>query len=40
MPVHLGVHYGCPIHVDMVIIAEIKDFFVGEMHAIVGDDGV
>jgi hypothetical protein len=40
LPVHPGVHYGGPIHADMVIVAEIKEVFVGELCAVVGDDGV
>jgi hypothetical protein len=40
LPVHPGVCHGCPIHVDMVIIAETEEFFTSELRAIVGDDGV
>jgi hypothetical protein len=40
LPVRPSVRYGCPIHADMVIIAEIKELFVGELCAVVGDDGV
>jgi hypothetical protein len=39
-PVHPGVRHGSSVHMDMVIIAEIKEFFVGELCAIIGDDGV
>jgi hypothetical protein len=40
LPVRSGVRYGCPIHADMVIVAEIKELFAGELCVIVGDDGV
>jgi hypothetical protein len=39
-PVCLGVCHGCPIHVDMVIIIETEELLAGELHAVVGDDGV
>jgi hypothetical protein len=38
--VHPRVCHGCPIHVDMVIIIENEELFVGELRAIVDDDGV
>jgi hypothetical protein len=40
LPVRLGVHHGCPIYADMVIITEAEELFVGELHVIVGADGV
>jgi hypothetical protein len=40
LPVCTGVHYGRPIHADMVIVAESKELFDDELCAIVGDDGV
>jgi hypothetical protein len=40
LPVHPGVCYGYPIHVDMVIVAEIKKLFTSELCAIVGNNGV
>jgi hypothetical protein len=29
-----------PVHPDVVIIKEIQDFFLGELSAVVSDDGV
>jgi hypothetical protein len=40
LPVRPGVPYGCPIHAGVVIVAEIKELFTGELCAVVGDDGV
>ena len=40
LPVRPKVRYGCPIHADMVIIAEPEEFLAGELGAIIGDDGV
>jgi hypothetical protein len=38
--VHSGVCHGHPIHVDMVIIAEIKKLFASELCAVVSNDGI
>jgi hypothetical protein len=40
LPVCPGVCHGWLIHADMMIVVEIKELFVDELHAIVGDDGV
>jgi hypothetical protein len=40
LPIHPGVCHGCPIHKDMVIIAEIQKLFAGELCTVVGDNGV
>jgi hypothetical protein len=40
LPICPGVCHGCPIHADMVIIAEIKELSASELRAIVSDDGV
>jgi hypothetical protein len=40
LPVCLEVCHGCPIHMNMVIITEIKELFTSELCAIIGDDGV
>jgi hypothetical protein len=40
LPIHPGVCHDYPIHADMVIITEAEELFVGELHAVVGDDGV
>jgi hypothetical protein len=40
LPVRSEVCHGCPIHMNMVIVAEIKELFTSELRAVVGDDGV
>jgi hypothetical protein len=35
-----GVRHGCPIHADVVIIAEPEELLAGELCAVVGDDGI
>jgi hypothetical protein len=40
LPVRPGVCHGYLIHPNMVIVAEIKELFAGELRAIIGDDGV
>jgi hypothetical protein len=40
LPVRLEVCHGCPIHMNMVIIAEIKELFTSELRVVVSDDGV
>jgi hypothetical protein len=32
--------YGGPVHPDVVILAEVQELSVGELGAVVGDDGV
>jgi hypothetical protein len=40
LAVGLWVCDGHPIHADMVIVAELQEFYAGELGAVVGDDGV
>jgi hypothetical protein len=40
LPIHSGVRHSCPIHANVVIIAETKEFFAGELGTIVSDDTV
>jgi hypothetical protein len=38
--VHAGVSHGCPIDMDVVLIAELEEFLPYELCPIVSDDGV
>ena len=40
LPIRSGVHDGGPIDPDVLFIAESKEFLIGELCAIVRDDGV
>ena len=40
LPVHLGVHDGCPIDPDVLFIAELNEFPASELCVVVRDDGV
>jgi hypothetical protein len=39
LPICMRVGYHCPVHLDVVIITEIQEFFPVELSAVVGDDG-
>ena len=38
--VHVGMHHGGPIDVDVVFIAESEELLFGELRTVVRDDGV
>ena len=40
LPIRPGVCDGCPIDLDVLLIAELDEFPAGELRAIVRDDGV
>ena len=40
LPIHAGVRHGGPIDVNVVFIIESEELFLGELHAIVCDNGV
>ena len=40
LPIRLGVHDSGPIDLDVLFIVESKEFLVGELCAIIRDDGV
>ena len=40
LPVRVGVCYGSPINVDVVVVVEPKEFLPRELCAVVGYDGV
>ena len=40
LPIRVGVHHGGPINTDVVFIIESEDLFLGELCAIVHDNGV
>jgi hypothetical protein len=40
LPIRHGVSHGGPVHQDVVILAEVLELSVGELGAVVGDDGV
>ena len=40
LPVHVGVHHGSPIDAEVVFIVELEELFLGELRAIVCDNGV
>jgi hypothetical protein len=38
LPVCTRVGYRSPVHLDVVVITEIQEFFPDELRAVVGDD--
>jgi hypothetical protein len=40
LPIRHGMSHGGPVHLDVVILAEVQELPAGELGAIVGDDGV
>jgi hypothetical protein len=40
LPIRYGVCHGGPVHLDVVILAEIQELSASELGAVVGDDGV
>jgi hypothetical protein len=40
LPIRHGVSHDGPVHLDVVILAEVQELSAGELGAIVGDDGV
>ena len=40
LPVCVGVRYGSPINMDVVVVAELEEFLPHELCAVVGYDGV
>ena len=36
----MGVHYGAPIDADVIFITELEELLLGELHAVVRDNGV
>jgi hypothetical protein len=40
LPIGHGVGHGGPVHLDVVVLAEVQELFAGELGAVVGDDGV
>ena len=40
LPVRVAVRHGSPIDTDVEFIVELEELFLGELHAIVSDNGV
>jgi hypothetical protein len=40
LPIHHGVSYGGPVHLDVVVVAKVQELSASELGAVVGDDGV
>jgi hypothetical protein len=40
LPIRHGVSHCGPVHLDVVILAEVQELSAGELGAVVGDDGV
>jgi hypothetical protein len=40
LPIHHGVSYGGPVHLDVMVLTEVQELPASELGAVVGDDGV
>jgi hypothetical protein len=40
LPIRHGVSYGGPVHLDVVVLAEVQELLTSELGVVVSDDGV
>jgi hypothetical protein len=40
LPIRHGVSYGGPVHLDVVILAEVQELSASALGVVIGDDGV